>query len=271
MIDPTYHSQDYIRTLAHRAREKADWWANRIPEDVAAFVDFGCSDGSLFSALDALGRFPIESVGFGYDHNLTAIEQAAENCTAPGAYFSADLEDIITRAQSWRRQFNGPLVLILSSVMHEVLSTSTLGDFMDSVVFPLDPDIIVFRDMAPTRSAFYAPAPPPLRRQIEANPELAFRLRHFTARYGEISTVANLLHFLLKAPYERDWMAEMEENYFPISATSWVDALGPRYELRFFDHHQPAHIQERMESLCGGFIDQPTHLCMILERKLNGP
>lgn len=266
MINPLYHSKDYTAAMASRSMEKASWWVSRLPEDVGVVLDFGCANGAVLTSTFQLGHFT-DWLAVGYDHSLAAIGSAMDFFPGSKSCWTNDLEGAIQKANSVR----GPKVLLLSSVMHEVAAVQTLGDFLDTVVFPYNPDFIVFRDMAPARSAFYAPAPPAIRRKVQEDPALALRLRHFTARFGEISTVANLLHFLLKAPYEQDWMEELQENYFPMSASAWMDAFGPRYEPRFFDHHQPHFIRERMERLCGGlFIDQPTHLCMILERKLNG-
>lgn len=178
-------------------------------QDLGVIVDYGCADGSLLKALYHLTA--PECLLLGIDKDLGQLQAARSTFVdGDGFYSSWDFVD------PYLRDASSPTALILSSVIHEVLSETELETFwaeVESRGF----GYIVLRDMAVPKAYSYRQTPKLWLKMLDLKgwPQ---RVADHEARYGSMLWLDSFVHFLLKYPYADDWARELEEDYLPHAA-----------------------------------------------------
>lgn len=250
---PQYHAN-----LRKALRDKL-WFVGLIPTSrPVTYIDFGCADGAL---LGAIQRDNPNAEIVGYDIRQDAIEQAISRL--PGGYWTPNIEMLGVKAQEAKRQ-GRRTVLILSSVVHEVLSQGTMWWQFWQTVRSLSCDYIAIRDMAVEAETSKLP---PSYREAEALC-CAAEYQQWMLKGDGMENRKDMLHGLLKYRYTEGWEREFNENYFPLSAEEYLNlcSVGSGYQLRHFEHYSYAHHRERWFTDFGITVNDPTHIKLLLKR-----
>lgn len=249
-VPPLHDRARYNKSLASSLGSKL-FFVDKVPlSELGLVVDFGCADGSLLKALRHLVSPKCALVGI--DRDVAQCEAARCNFKEASGFYTdwasvePDLE--FTRLAGMKS------MLVLSSVLHEVLSQDP--DSLESFVRGVADrhfDIIVFRDMALTRTVADSETPPDWHNAVKANWRYRDTVRTFEQRWGKIGSMRNFVHFLLKYPYldaadsaER----ELSENYLPATGGEITKAFNdggypclhadttftPAFKHRVFEH-----------------------------------
>lgn len=247
----------YYERLGSSLEEKL-FFISRIPSDVTVFADFGCGDGRLLANLAERRHCDFQ---IGYDINAKALPEADTHSiyTAHLGLFAA----AVLRQQRLGRK----VCLILSSVVHEVLSQGRNWFKFWNDIRTINPDWIVIRDMACSLEAQIAPAGPEAR-HLEADPRMANSLLYNADVPGMFSTRAEMLEALLKYRYSENMKQELDETYFPLAAEQWLNLtnVGSGYQIQHFDHHSVPWHRENWKRDFGMDIEDPTHIKIILKK-----
>lgn len=240
------------------------FFLDRLPE-VDVFVDFGCADGAVLGAIAenysarGTGRLP----GLiGYDLSLPQVMMARACHGDIGAEFY-DTLDVVRES---RRRKGGTGCLILSSVIHEIMSQGTDWAAFCDLLFSLDCKYIAVRDMGVDNYDRTARSCPMDVARVRRRPGMARLLESFEARWGDIGLRANLTHFLLKYRWEYNWAHEVEENYVAVANQDWLRLFPSPYRVTYFEHAPLPHVQEVVQRDFGITLDAGTHIKMIWER-----
>lgn len=235
------------------------------------FVDFGCADGALIQNLiKVYNNNSYEYVG--YDCSETMISFA--KTTFPGEQscsveFTTSWNTVKERTGLWKtRGLRYKVVLILSSVIHEVYSYGTEEEIKDFWEKIKGFDFIVVRDMMCSSSI-----------NRKSNPDSTMRIRKgqlgtiskclgdFEARWGSIDNNKNLVHFLLKYRYTINWERECNENYFPIYIAEFLDKMSSEFRLDYFERFRVRFIEEKIYEDFGISLEDTTHIKAIFITK----
>lgn len=193
------------------------FFVDKLPmQQLGAVVDFGCADGSLLKALRHV--VSPECLLLGVDNDLGQLAAArATFVDGDGFYSSWDFVD------PYLTDGRRPSLLILSSVLHEVLSTMELETFWAQVE-ARGFDYIAIRDMA-VPTAYRYRQTPKLWLKLADQRLRAERIAEHEALYGSTLWLDSFVHLLLKYPYESDWKRELEEDYLPHATEELVTLL----------------------------------------------
>jgi hypothetical protein len=127
--------------------------------------------------------------------------------------------------------------ILFTSVLHEFYS---YGEGMSSVMRALagayellNPNgVIIIRDMIlPIASLYRPPSPSIVHKILFADVPAPLFFHDFVSKHGEITTLCDLNHFMLKYMYEENWERECAENYVPIFLEQYLtlfELLGMR-------------------------------------------
>ncbi|MDR6218657.1 class I SAM-dependent methyltransferase [Deinococcus soli (ex Cha et al. 2016)] len=219
------------------------------------YLDYGCADGSLLAELAPL--HPGAAL-CGYDLSPVMVQAART------AHPEVPAHTTFTRAFAHlvpgvRRS------VVLSSVIHEVLSRSTPEQQAAFWVRVSLFDQVIIRDMAVTGDADGPPdaADAEAVRRV-ADPRL---LAAFEARYGPVTGSRRALaHFMLKARYPQNFEAELDENYLALSVDHLSAHLSGPYETAHRVHRALPFLDEEARRVYGVGYPCATHLELILER-----
>lgn len=202
------------------------FFLDKVPvDDLAVVVDFGCADGSLLKALDAV--LPEGCTKIGVDKN-PAMLRAAKYSFVGGDLWTDDIGDCAHYLGDMPE--GGKSLLILSSVMHEVDDPVALWDELSMYPF----DYVVFRDMAPTERMFRTSIPSRWLAMFPSLPADERSVIQDTAEHHHRSelviapSVASFVHGLLKLVHKEDYADEREENFFRMSANEIAGLLTER-------------------------------------------
>jgi hypothetical protein len=265
------------------------FFVDKIDEDVAVIVDYGCADGTLMEHLAYW--FPNADI-IGYDNDREMVKKAntrlekirkdrdARPFGEPGRFFWCDwdwqsIETYIARFRNEGKPIK--IAIILSSIIHEVYSYSEAGDidifwkrvFGKNSIDENYPgfDYIIIRDMMPSRG---------IDRLSDVNDvSKVYRkflhrkeLRDFENRWGSIESNKNLVHFLLKYQYtEPNWAREVKENYIPLSREDFLAMLPLDYAIGYHEHYVLPWLKRSIRTEFGIELKDNTHVKMILERQ----
>lgn len=224
-------------------------------------VDYGCADGTFLKNVQLFCRqkqikYP-QLVGIDIDD--TMLEKAKKKCSM-GIFIKEDsLKEMRLKPSRWD-------VLNLSSVIHEVYSYCTsdqVNQFWDFVWSGFS--YVCIRDMMidnQTERTYFKDdiselLPDSYQMQIE----------DFVDHWGSISSMKNLVHFLLKYRYKENWDREINENYLPITVEELLAKIPDNYEILYQEHYTLPFLKEKVFQDFSLTLDAPTHFKLILRKK----
>lgn len=248
----------YNKNMAKSLVDKMFFW-DKV--DAQFFVDFGCADGTLIKALQALDS----SMKFmGYDNCKEMLDIARQNCI--GTPFT-DRWDEVKHQVSNNKEEGLKTCLMLSSVIHEVIHYSSekeISDFWQNI-YNSGFDYICVRDIIPSRT---------IDRPADLNDYINIiqkgdknKISEFEAVWGSLENNKNLIHYLLKYRWEANWDREIKENYFAIYREEFLRLIGVNYELIYHEHFLLPFVRESIKQDYDITIRDNTHLKLILKLK----
>lgn len=257
----SFTPSSYYAKLEGSIKDKL-WFVERVPAEVTVFADFGCGDGALLNALRQV-RPGAELIG--YDHNGDAVEAAIARHMG-GGFWTPHLAFFAASIATHRKQ-GKKVCLILSSVVHEVLSQGTSWKAFWQTIRDLGADYVAIRDMAVEGSALETEVDPALELTLMRCDQLTHFLLYGVKDCGRFANRAEMLEGLLKYRYQ-DTEREYAENYFALTVEQWhnLTACGSGYQLRHFDHHSMAWHRARWHEDFGVDIPDATHLTVLLKK-----
>lgn len=229
--------------------------------DPDLIVDFGCATGSL---LNHLSKWFPDTKLIGYDKDKEMIDRLWDkhgNDQTDGTWKWEQIERVVDET-------DGPSVLVLSSVIHEVYHYSDVDQidtFWDRV-WNSGFDYIVIRDMIPSKTIDRRPSMNDVRK-VYSNFGGTKELEDFVNEWGSIETShKQLVHFLLKYRYTQpNWSREVRENYFPFYVEDLMMDIPDRYSILFNHHFALPYLKQQIRKDFGIELEDPTHFKLILE------
>jgi SAM-dependent methyltransferase len=179
-------------------------------------VDFGTADGSLIKAV-----IPYEPEAFyiGYDISPSMIAKAREVVSGPNVELTSDWREVYDAVRD-KREGGAISVLVLNSVLHEVFSYSSPDEYEKFWEQALDTgfDYICLRDMMTTERDQATPISSKEEEVLELMMEESEKkVLDFEKFHGEIESISDLVHLMLKWDYDHNWNREVEEDYFGVT------------------------------------------------------
>ena len=232
------------------------------------FVDFGCADGTLFTALGPiLEKMGIQATLIGYDISETMVNLAKQKL----ASYSFDKVSVVF-TYNWNivdkyiRYSNAKKAVILSSVVHEVYSYAEseqdISTFWDRILNS-GFDFICIRDMMPSESIDRPTDEDMLQDFLETirdkKPELMDYVNDFQSHWGSLSNNKNFVHYLLKYRWITNWTREVNENYFPIYVEDFLDMMSS-YRSKYIKLFRVPFLDECWLKDFGLVITDNTHI-----------
>lgn len=254
----------YLQNMSKSIEDKL-FFTKFLPGKQYIFIDFGCADGTLISVLrNIYGR---RCFYIGYDKSPEMIKYAESKCedTEGTTYFTANWEDVISIINLHPEL---PVVLILSSVIHEIYSYGTdemIAKDWERILNTAE--YICIRDMMCSEylSSLNDNRP---RRAIEQEFSKKLNLLlDFESKWGSVSNRKNLLHFLLKYRWSTNWIREVNENYFPISVEELLEKFKEKYEMIYLERFKIPFLEECWDTDFGIHIEDYTHIKVIFRNK----
>lgn len=219
----------------------------------AIIVDYGCGDGTLIRKLEE--KFWSVFDYFGIDNNEEMLKIASSKISlGDRIYYSKNIPQLVT---------NRPKILILSSVLHEILSYSSLRSLEE--IRDFQPDYIFIRDMYIDESAYRN-----VTEDISKVREHPLYKDFIKVNFGDENGLewADIIHFLFKYRYEENWEREVQENYlsfnfhkedFDFWFTDYYTIYEKQYTLPF--------LKEQVKKDFGIDLIDNTHINLILKRR----
>lgn len=234
--------------------------------EVEVIVDFGCADGTMLKFIREL-RPDIVLVGYDSSQEMIDIAKSNEEWeNHPNKpIFTSNWTDVKNIIQNYKSEgFN--CALTLSSVIHEVYSygdSNSITEFWNNV-FQSDFDYIVIRDMLTNKRAIHPSSEKDVAKIYKTNdPHIA----EFEALWGSISNYKNLLHYLLKYRYNKNWFRELRENYMPITLEEMLSKIPTNtYSFEYQDHYILPFIARSVKAEFGITLKEKTHIKLILKK-----
>ena len=239
------------------------------------FVDFGCADGALISAMyDILSQKGISAYYIGYDisEEMIAFAKSKFSNMCWNVMFTTSWGDVDERVRSYT---NMKRVLILSSVIHEVYSyakegSDDVGEFWHRVRHT-GFDYICVRDMMCSKDINRDPSPEiasAVREKIGFATTLSHQRRDFEEIWGDIyKNNKHLVHFLLKYRWNINWEREVNENYFPIYVEEFLELFSGKYNISYLERFRVPFLDERIKEDFDIELEDNTHIKAIFEVK----
>ena len=267
----------YNNSMARAVDEKL-FFLDKLKVQRFVLLDFGCADGSILRAVEKLEPEGLLCQNYrkylGYDPSRTMIDLAKKSWdgNSRSVYFTDDWDRAVDVCQAMALPPAGgkvPVILLLSSVLHEVYSygtPETIGEFWDRLS-DLKPDIIVFRDMMWNSHL-----------QLDSTEVFVDRIRRYSVkpglesfeeRWGKIDEPKNLVHYLLKYRWQVNWERENNENYFPVDFSDFLTKVRDiGYEPSYLEHAPVPYIQNKIQEDWGFRLEIPTHLKAVFRKKV---
>jgi SAM-dependent methyltransferase len=224
--------QKYLERMSKPLQEKLRV-AKFIPEGAKTVLDVGCADGVVTLALAEM--FP--NINFvGIDLSKDFIEIAKKN--------AMDRKNVTFEHVFLRDRLINPErfdAVIFCSVLHEFFS---YGEGISTVVKALSDaheilkpkGTLIIRDMV--LNDYMASSDlwlPKIINKIKVKTELLGMIKDFEECFGEIKSIKQINHFLLKYKYTDNWSRECRENYTPVSFEQYdriIKLLGMKDQYR---------------------------------------
>ena len=242
----------YVQKMEKSLMDKL-FFIDKLYEPVEYIVDFGCANGVLIRALQAL--FP-EYRYIGYDISSDMIRRGKE--TVPTAAFYDNWQEI-------RIPFDRAL-LNISSTVHEVYAYGTehsIKEFWDNV-FHSGFQYIAIRDMMLSDEIKLMADPEDVMKARKLFPE---KLAEYESIWGPISIRFNLIHYLLKYRYTENWDREVRENYLPITKETLLSLIPDDYEIVYQEHYLLPYIKQQVQKDAGIVLKDFTHYKLLLKKR----
>lgn len=231
------------------------FFIDKVFDPFSNIVDFGCANGELIKAIQALfGEYRY----VGYDINAEMLSAARKN--VPSAEFYSDWNEV-------KEDFTDSL-LNISSTIHEVYSYSLQEEIemFWQRVFESGFKYVAIRDMMLSDTE-QMDADAEQYNLVVKNEKYADKLKDYETVWGKISTQHDLVHYLLKYKYTENWEREVRENYVPITVEQLLEIIPDSYEVTYLDHFTLPYIAWQLKNDFGIELTTPTHIKLILRRK----
>lgn len=253
--------------MANALQDKM-WFLNHdLLQGRYATLDFGCADGTLTREIAARTRLGDRTIG--YDSDPSQIALCREDDRGLISYQSQWLN----AADVWQHYhgFQGPRLLVLSSVLHEILSQSKgephriLREAINMA------DYVVIRDMYwPDDRYNWVGRGSSLVAKIHEgihNVGYKDRLYSHEERYGFVAeSRKSFVHFLLKEQYREYWRTELEEDYFALTPRAITDLFGMAFAPLHFETYTLPWFKQWAKSMFNVTVIDHTHLKAIYMR-----
>ena len=241
------------------------FFLTKIPATV--YLDYGCADGSMIEFMFKM--FP-EYHYFGYDNDPKMIELAKKR-NVPNATFSANYDELVAAMA----KIEGKRAVICSSLIHEIYAyadkgSMTVQQFWNRIRSNFDYACI--RDMAMTKETegydvsshdIWAIA-----NFFLSDKEDFYILGDFQKKYGSITKLKDMTHFLLKYRYKNNWERELNENYFPLTVEEILEQFNPtvgKMEILYQNHYLLPFLKDRVKQDFDIDLKEATHLQLIVK------
>jgi ubiquinone/menaquinone biosynthesis C-methylase UbiE len=236
-----------------------------IPEVRSTFVDFGCADGSLITALyESRKGSDIAYIGYDLSSEMINLAKKKFNYSTDRVIFTTNWNSVVEKLNAC---VNTKKILILSSVIHEVYSYGSEEDIKEFWERVLNSgfDYICIRDMMYSQDM-----------DRDADSKLFFNvstwkyknmISEFMEKWGLLANNLSLIHFLLKYRWQINWERELNENYFPIEVTEFLDKFEEKYNTTYLERFRVPFLEECWNKDFGIRINEYTHIKAIFERK----
>lgn len=252
------HQISNLRIYTNRMRKSVldkMFFIDKVFDPFSNIVDFGCANGELIRALQALfGEYRY----IGYDISNEMLLAACEN--VPSAEFYSDWNEV-------KADFTDSL-LNISSTLHEVYSYGSQEEIETfwQRVFESGFKYIAIRDMMLSDTE-QMDADAEQCGLVVKNEKYADKLKDYETVWGKISTQHDLVHYLLKYKYTENWEREVRENYVPITVEQLLEIIPDSYEVTYLDHFTLPYVAWQLKIDFGIELTTPTHIKLILRRK----
>lgn len=256
---PVKNLNDYTNKMSLVIQDKL-FFIDKIKTSV--YVDYGCADGTLLRHLDTIyNDRTIQYIG--YDISEEMINLAKSKWAGVGnVLFTSNFNEVLDNINKKQN-----ITLILSSVLHEILSQGvSQSEFWDKInLLPIK--YIVIRDMA------YNPiiANTKLERYLPSKMYCitSKQYKDFENKYGKIDNSINFCHYLLKYRYIQNWERELNENYFAFDPDLAIEYLSKyKFYTIYFERFNVPYIVNTLINLVQIDLNKfgQTHVKMIFEK-----
>ena len=248
----------YNEGMRKSIRDKL-FWEGLVDEKVQAVCDFGCADGELLKQVQI--DFPNWEL-YGIDNDSHMRELAEKKI--PDANICISFDEYIPTDNC---------ILNISSVIHEIYSYCS-GEQIDNFwenVFDSRFRYIAIRDFMISKS---------INRPADVNDYMKIlvydapqsgvpdTISDFENVWGTLQDNKNLVHYLMKYRYLKNWSREVRENYFPITIEEFMAKIPPlSYEIVYFNHYVLPYNREKIRNDFGIELKDPTHVKMLLKKR----
>ena len=268
-IGKPFKSIDSYNESMRKSMKDKLFFLDFMPIDECIFVDFGCADGSLLTALyetDLEGGFYNNYIGYDISSEMINLAKTKFNYYTDKVLFT----DSWNKVKQKLNAFSGKKVLILSSVIHEVYSyASTVGevnDFWDKVLTS-EFDYICVRDMMYSKDMDRMNPSLFARFVKNCDPSFNKQFKEFEQIWGTLANNKNLIHFLLKYRWTINWDRELNENYFPIEFNDFLTNFEDKYNITYLKRFRIPFLEQCWRETFGIKIQDYTHIKAIFEIK----
>ena len=241
------------------------------------FVDFGCADGAMISAVyEILHDRGINSYFIGYDISEEMINLAKTK-------FAFDTQEVLFTS-CWdsvdnlvKSMFKGyKKILILSSVIHELYSYSKfeyeITEFWDRVTNS-GFDYICLRDMMCSYDADRPTSTLMVNKfydKIKDSPMMKSLLNSFESVWGSVDNNKNFMHFMLKYRWKINWDREVNENYFPRYLDEIMGKFDNNYNVSYMERFRVPFLDDCIKKDFDITLSDYTHVKAVFEKKKEG-
>lgn len=234
--------------------------------DAQCIVDFGCADGTMLSFVQEY-RPNIQLVGYDISPEMVDIANNNEiwnNKKKP--LFTSDWHLIETLIKN-NKSKGIETAITLSSVIHEVYSygnEKSVEEFWN-IIFNSGFDYIVIRDMLLSKISHHESQIVDVKKIYNSQNN---HVQEFETMWGPITDYKNLLHFLLKYRYNKNWFRELRENYLPITLEDMLSKIPTSsYSYDYYQHYVLPFVEKSVKKEFGITLKEPTHIKLILKKK----
>lgn len=252
----------YTQGMARSIDDKL-WFLEHVDDSVGLYVDFGCADGTMIREMAQL--YP-NAFFIGYDESPSMINIAKFMC--PGLTNVSFTNDWRVVASNLRAHAELPSCLILSSVLHEVLSYADrlegIQTFLGQVFFNQF-KYIAIRDMHGGPQGGYDATERDLANLLHYGDEDL--IEDFEGVWGEIKSQREMLHFLLKYRFTENWSREVSENYMSCNPYDMINYAPKRYRVSHFAEYTLPYLHNQIRQDFNIDISHLlTHFKLLFER-----
>ena len=265
MLDLTTNDYNVYTANMNKSMYDKLFFVDKIDTDeVDTLVDYGCADGSF---IQAARQFLPDFKFLGYDIDPTMLKLA--DAKIPDGFFTNDWNKIKNRINIDKA------VLNLSSVIHEVYSycnETEIQEFWDRV-FNSGFKYITIRDMVKTNylPLFIIDRFVDFEKRLISDPDLYANYGQRWAsfkQYWDVADQRQIIHFLMKYRYKKNWGKEVKENYIPLTYREIIDKIPQNYKIIYTDCFTLTYLKRTIRhDFDIDLTEIPTHMKFVLRKK----